>query len=57
MPCDIFLKVTVPIAKEILNMLDLGRKAIAGNFSCFFPSKLARIAKDKCSHCVMTLDY
>ena len=47
----------MPIAKEILNMLDLGRKAITGNFSSFFTSKLARIAKDKCSHCVMTLDY
>ena len=26
----------MPIAKEILNMLDLGQKAIVSNFSCFF---------------------
>ena len=32
-------------------------KAIASNFSCFFTSELAKIAKDKCSHFVMALDY
>ena len=29
----------MPIAKEILDMLDLGRKSIASNFSCFFTLK------------------
>ena len=32
----------MPIAKEILNMLDLGRKAIASNFTCFFTSKIQK---------------
>ena len=32
-------------------------KAIASNFSCFLTSKIAKIAKDKCSHCAMALDY
>ena len=26
----------MPIAREILDMLDIGLKAIASNFSCFF---------------------
>ena len=43
----------MPIEKEILNILDLGRKP----FQLFFTSKLAKIAKDKCSHCAMALDY
>ena len=30
------------IAKEILDMLDIGQKAIASNFSCFFTSKLQK---------------
>ena len=32
----------MPIAREILDMLDLGRKAIASNFSCFFTSKIQK---------------
>ena len=47
----------MPIAKEILNMLDLGRKAIASNFLRFFCIENTKIAKDKCSHCAMALDY
>ena len=43
----------MPIEKEIFNMLDLGQKP----FQLFFTSKLAKIAKDKCSHCAMALDY
>ena len=43
----------MPIEKEILNMLDLGRKS----FRLFFKLELANIAKDKCSHCAMALDY
>ena len=31
------------IAKEILNLLDLRRKAITGNFSCFFCIKNTKI--------------
>ena len=30
------------IAKEILDMLDLGQKAIASNFSCFLTSKIQK---------------
>ena len=36
----------MPIAKEILVMLILGRKAIASNFSCFFYIENTKIAKD-----------
>ena len=32
----------MPIAKEILNMLDLGRKAITNHFSCFFTLKIQK---------------
>ena len=46
----------MPIAKEILDILDLGRKAIASNFSCFLFIENTKIAKDKCSHCAMALD-
>ena len=45
------------IAKEILNMLGLGRKVIASNFSCVFFIENTKIAKDKCSDCAMALDY
>ena len=47
----------MPIAKKILNMLDLGWKAIARNFGCFFYIENAKIAKDKCSNYAMALDY
>ena len=43
--------------KGILDMLDLGRKAIASNFSVFLHKKNTEIAKDKSSHCAMALDY
>ena len=49
---------TEHFAKEILDMLDLGRKPIASSFSwVFFTSKIQKVAKDKCSHCAMALDY
>ena len=32
-------------------------QAISSNFSRLFRSKIAKIAKDKCSHCVIVLDY
>ena len=32
-------------------------QAISSNFSCLFRSKIAKIAKEKCSHCAMVLDY
>ena len=47
----------MPIAKEILNMLNLGQKAIASNFSSFFCIESTKIANDKCSHCAMAIDY
>ena len=37
----------MPIAKEILDILEIG----------FKPSKIAKIAKDKCFHCAMDLYY
>ena len=46
----------MPIPKEISNMLDLGRKAIA-RISCVFCIENTKIAKNKCSHCAMALDY
>ena len=36
----------MPIEKKILDMLDLGREP----FQFFFKSKLAKIAKVKCTH-------
>ena len=48
------------IAKKILDMLlllDLGQKPSQVIQVVFFISKLAKIAKDKCSHCAMALDY
>ena len=47
----------MPIEREILNMLELGRKISQVIFSCLFRSKIAKIAKDKCPHCAMDLDY
>ena len=32
-------------------------QAMERNFSRLFTSKIAKIAKDKCSHCVIALDY
>ena len=48
------LKTSVPtehfdqFSKEISDMLDLGRKAIASNFSYIFHIENTKIAKDKC---------
>ena len=36
----------MPIAKEILDIIVV-----------FFTSKMTKIAKDKCTHCAMDLDY
>ena len=47
----------MPIAKEILNMLELGRKPSQVILVVFFREKIAKIAKDKCPHCAMDLDY
>ena len=38
----------MPIAKEILNMLGLGRKPSQVNLIVFLDRKLAKIAKDGC---------
>ena len=54
---DWFLMEKMSIAKEILNMLDLGQKAIASNFSWVFCIENTKITMDKCSHCAMALDY
>ena len=35
----------MPITKEILDMLDLGRKAIASNFILFFTSKIQQLQR------------
>ena len=43
----------MPIAREILNMLDLGPKLTQVISVVFFTSKLAKIPKDKCSHRAM----
>ena len=40
----------MPIEKEILNMLELGRKPSQVILVVFFQSKIAKIAKDKCTH-------
>ena len=46
----------MPIAKEISNMLDLGRKAITSNFGCFFASKIQKLQRIKgCTHRAMIL--
>ena len=47
----------MPIAKGISDMLDLGLKPSQVFSVVFLTSKLAKIAKDKCSHCTMALDY
>ena len=47
----------MPITKEILGMLDFGRKPLQVISVVFFTSKVAKIAKDKCTHCAMGLDY
>ena len=46
----------MPIAKEILDMLDIGRKPSQVISVVFFTSKIEKIAKDKCSHCAIGLD-
>ena len=47
----------MPITKEILVMLDIAGKPSQVISVVFLRSKLARITKDKCSHCAMGLDY
>ena len=47
----------MPITKEILDMLALGRKPSQVILVALFRSKIAKITKDKCSHCAMDLDY
>ena len=47
----------MPIAKEILDMLELGRKPSQVFSGIFFTLKIAKITKDKCSHCAMAFDY
>ena len=47
----------MPIAKEILDMLDIGRKQSQVISVVFFTLKIAKITKDVCSHCVMGLNY
>ena len=41
------------IVKEILEMLEIGRKPS----QVIFRSQIAKIAKDKCFHCAMYIDY
>ena len=43
------------MAKEISDMLDIGQKPSQVISVVFFTPKIAKIAKDKCSHCVMGL--
>ena len=45
----------MPIEKEILNMLGLGRKPF--QVFDYIEIRKKKIAKDKCSHCAMALDY
>ena len=47
----------MPIAREILDMLELGRKRSQVILVVFLDQKISKIAKDKCSHCAMDLDY
>ena len=47
----------MPIVRKILDMLDLGRKRSQVILVVFFTSELAKIAKNKCSHCAMALAY
>ena len=47
----------MPTAKEIADMLDIGRNTLQVISVVFFTSKIAKIAQDKCSHCAMALDY
>ena len=47
----------MPIAREILDVLDLGQKPLQVILVGFFTSELAKTAKDKCSHCALALDY
>ena len=46
----------MPMAKEISDMLDIGRKPSQVISVVFFTAKIGKIAKNKCSHCAMTLD-
>ena len=66
---EIYQKISVPIMRLVLIGKHAHRKgnirhvrywsnSIASNFRfVFFTSKMAKIEKDKCSHCTMALDY
>ena len=43
--------------KGIIRHVRNWSQTISSNFSCLFRLKIAIIAKDKCSHCAMDLDY
>ena len=40
-----------------LRLILIGKDAISNDFSCLFRSEIAKITKDKGSHCEMDLDY
>ena len=43
----------MPIAREISDMLDIGKKLSQVISGVFLTSKIAKITQDKCSHCVI----
>ena len=43
--------------KGNINHVRTWSQAISNNFSCLFRLKIAKIAKDKCAHCAMDIDY
>ena len=47
----------MPIAKEILDILDISGEPSQVISDVFFTSEIAKIAKDNCSHYAMALDY
>ena len=48
----------MPIEREMTVIpVKLWSQAISSNFNCIFRSKIAKLAKDKCSHCAMDLEY
>ena len=46
----------MPIAKEILDMLEIGRKPSQIILVVFLDRKIAKIAKDKSTHCALDFD-
>ena len=47
----------MPIAKEILDMLEISFRPSQVILVVFLDRKMAKITKDKCSRCAMDLDY